>query len=125
MKRNNLYENDHVGYEIQEKKKFEGITKLKNNYRRFSNFAQEENNINNSKAVNTSYHYKNNSNNEKVNKTHYENSNIKDRSYSPITHKRNRYVDEYVNVKNSGTDFKEENKNSSYFQEFNVIKSII
>ena len=96
---------------------------MKNNFKRYSNNQDENINktdINNN--VNTSYHLKNSKFNEKVNKSNFENSNLKDRSYSPITHKRNQYVDDYVNVKISNTDFKEEKKNISYFEDFNVRK---
>lgn len=130
MKLNNRHEDNRINYENQNKKKFEGITKLKNNYRKYSNIAQEENNNNNksnnnsrveNNGVNTSYRMRNTLNNEKSNKSYYENnSNLRDRSYSPITHKRNQHVDEYINFKISGTDVKEEKKNISYFEEFNV-----
>ena len=127
MKQINFNENKIVNYENQEKKKFEGITKLKNNYRKYSNFAQEEKNDKNSENgnINTSYNFRNKQNNEKANKSGYENSNLKDRSYSPITHRRNQYVDEYVNVKISGTDNKEQMKKFNYFEEFNVFNYLI
>jgi len=137
--------NNRVNYENQDKKKFEGITKLKNNYRKITNStsAKEDNNNNgnanensgnnnsrinyNAQLVNTSYVnsiYKCRNtpqNNEKVSKSFYENnSNLKDRSLSPITHKKNQYVDEFVNVKIAGTDMKDTTKNLSYFEEFNV-----
>ncbi len=127
LKRNgNVHEDNRINYENQNKKKFEGITKLKNNYRKYSNIGQgqEENNKSrdeNNRGVNTSYRMRNTLNNEKANKSYYENnSNLRDRSYSPITHKRNQHVDEYINFKISGTDVKEEKKNVSYFEEFNV-----
>lgn len=54
-------------------------------------------------------------------KINYNNINLKERGYSPITHKRNAYVDNYRTVNSCRLSLRNESKNMNYFEEFNVI----
>jgi len=96
---------------------------MKNSFYRFSNKNNEnQNNLNNTPK--SPLYQKNSNNTERLNKTTYENINFKERSYSPITHKKNLYVEEYAKIKNCPMDNdSKDNKyrNLNYFDEFNVI----
>ena len=90
----------------QEKKKFEGFSKNKNDMHLNSSF-----NVGNSISK---------QNKENLNKTTNENGNFKDISYSPITHRFNQNYENFLNRKPI-TERKENTLiNLSHFDEFNV-----
>lgn len=117
----------------QQKQTFQGITKMTNsNFKklRSSSICPINNeNINNSNSkvtneVNTSYVLKN-SKKEESNKSFYENINLKDRSYSPITHRRNQQVENFMKEKHSAIQLHNQSKDQehiklNHFEEFNV-----
>jgi len=93
---------------------------MKNSFKKYSNLQDDNSDKSPSKNVNTSYNLRNSQNFERANKTYNENSNLKDRSYSPISHKRNEHIEGFLNEKSSQED-QAPIRNLSYFDEFNVI----
>jgi hypothetical protein len=103
--------------EKYEKKKFEGITKMNKNFSKFNN---KEENMDNSSCRNNRKSLEK----DKNSLSFFENRNNNMRSVSPITHKKDHYIESYKLLE---TKYEKRNTNNgegniSYFEEFNVKK---